>query len=102
MTVVNICEEAILIPSSLFKLDVGLLSLIRLEVNARLEPVHFKCLVDAAFGIQICEAKETVTILTGYFSSGTFIEQTDFWKDLQLLPHCLIIRRQKVRLSVSH
>lgn len=41
------------IPSSLFKLDECLLSLIRLEVNTRLQPIHFKSLVDAALGIQI-------------------------------------------------
>lgn len=40
-------------PSSLFKLDVGLLSLIGLEVDAGLKSIHFKGLVDAAFGIQI-------------------------------------------------
>lgn len=41
------------IPVSFFKLDEGLLSLIRLEVNTGLEPIHFKSLVDTSFSIQI-------------------------------------------------
>lgn len=40
-------------PSLFLKLDVGLFSLVRLEVDTRLETIHFKCLVDTAFGIQI-------------------------------------------------
>ena len=44
-------EQAV--PSPLFKLNVGLLSLVRLEVNTGLQPIHFKGLVDAALCIQI-------------------------------------------------
>lgn len=50
---VNTGKKAGAIPSSLLKLDECLLSFVRLEVNARLESVHFKRLVDAALGVQV-------------------------------------------------
>lgn len=42
-----------LIPASLFKLNVCLLAFVGLEVYARFQTIHFKCLMDTTFGIQI-------------------------------------------------
>ena len=41
------------LPASLLKLDVGLLSLVGLEVHTGLEAVHLEGLVDAALRIQV-------------------------------------------------
>lgn len=53
------------IPIAFHKLDIGLLSLIWLKVHTGLEPIHFKCLVDTAFSIQICRADETIVLKSG-------------------------------------
>lgn len=47
-----------LIPASLFKLDVCLLAFVGLEVYARFQTIHFKCLMDTTFGIQIWKTRK--------------------------------------------
>lgn len=50
-------HEADVIPISLYKLDISLLSFIRFEVDARLEAIHFEGLVDTSLRVQIWKVK---------------------------------------------